>query len=53
MEQRGGVAHLYFHSWEIEREGEWDKLARMLEHLSHRKQLTRVTNGELFALCHP
>ena len=52
VELHGGVAHLYFHSWEIEQEGQWDKLARILEHVSHRKQLMPVTNGELFALCH-
>jgi len=51
VERRGGVAHLFFHTWEIDQQRDWDKLARVLEYVAGRKQLTRVTNGELFALC--
>ncbi|MCX6910232.1 MAG: hypothetical protein NTY01_19615 [Verrucomicrobia bacterium] len=51
VEREGGVAHLYFHSWEIDKYRDWDKLARVLAHVAQRTQLTRVTNGELFALC--
>jgi len=51
VEREGGVAHLYFHSWEIDEHREWDKLARVLAHVAQHTQLTRVTNGELFALC--
>jgi peptidoglycan/xylan/chitin deacetylase (PgdA/CDA1 family) len=51
VERDGGVAHLYFHSWEIDEHRQWDKLARALEHAAARIHLTRVTNGELFALC--
>jgi peptidoglycan-N-acetylglucosamine deacetylase len=51
VERQGGVAHLYFHSWEIDGQRDWDRLERVLQHVAARKQLTRVTNGELFALC--
>ncbi|MFA5193002.1 MAG: polysaccharide deacetylase family protein [Verrucomicrobiia bacterium] len=51
VEHHGGVAHLYFHTWEIDQQRDWGKLARVLEYAASRKQLTRVTNGELFALC--
>ncbi|HAM42187.1 MAG TPA: hypothetical protein DCP69_12900 [Candidatus Omnitrophica bacterium] len=51
VERHGGVAHLYFHTWEIDQQRDWDKLARVLEYAAGQKQLTRVTNGELFALC--
>ena len=51
VECHGGVAHLFFHTWEIDQQRDWDKLARVLEYVAGRKQLTRVTNGELFALC--
>ena len=51
VEREGGVAHLYLHSWEIDEQGDWEKLAGVLARVAARKQLTRVTNGELLALC--
>ncbi|MBI5685325.1 MAG: polysaccharide deacetylase family protein [Verrucomicrobia bacterium] len=51
VEREGGVAHLYFHSWEIDDMRDWAKLARAFEYAASRKELTRVTNGELFAIC--
>lgn len=48
VEQHGGVAHLFFHSWEIDARGEWQKLARLFETLAQNPTLQRVTNGELF-----
>ena len=51
VERQGGVAHLYFHSWEIDEQREWDKLERVLQYVAGHKKLTRVTNGELFTLC--
>jgi peptidoglycan/xylan/chitin deacetylase (PgdA/CDA1 family) len=46
----GGVAHLYFHSWEIDEAGEWNKLDRVLRQIRAQTDLRRVTNGELFAM---
>jgi peptidoglycan/xylan/chitin deacetylase (PgdA/CDA1 family) len=47
---RGGIAHLYLHSWEIEERREWDKLRRVLCRIAAHPTLERVTNGELFRL---
>ena len=44
--KHGGVAHLYIHSWEIDKYDEWRELRRLLE--SAREGLTPVTNGRLF-----
>jgi peptidoglycan/xylan/chitin deacetylase (PgdA/CDA1 family) len=49
VEQNGGVAHLYFHSWEIDEQGQWSKLENVLKNISQGKTLVRVTNGDLFA----
>jgi peptidoglycan-N-acetylglucosamine deacetylase len=43
----GGVFHLWGHSWEVDRLGQWDRLAMVLDHISHRPQARYVTNGEL------
>lgn len=50
VERVGGVAHLFFHSWEIEDLGQWGRLERLLATLSRRTALTRATNGEIFEL---
>jgi peptidoglycan-N-acetylglucosamine deacetylase len=47
---RGGIAHLYLHSWEIEERQEWDKLRRVLAAIAAHSTLERVSNGELFRL---
>ena len=44
----GGIAHLYFHSWEIEQANEWRKLESVMRAIGERAGLRRVTNGELF-----
>jgi peptidoglycan/xylan/chitin deacetylase (PgdA/CDA1 family) len=44
----GGIAHLYLHSWEIDRQDSWEKLRRVLVGVSDRYPLVPVTNGELF-----
>lgn len=48
VEENGGVAHLYLHSWEIDKLNEWARLEELLGCLSEQKSLKRVTNGELF-----
>jgi peptidoglycan/xylan/chitin deacetylase (PgdA/CDA1 family) len=50
VDKYGGVAHLYFHSWEIEDRGQWNTLGHVLENISQNKKLNRVTNGDLFRL---
>ncbi len=49
VETQGGIAHLYFHSWEIDEQQQWEKLESVLENASKRSGLRRVTNGELFS----
>lgn len=50
VEVNGGIAHLYFHSWEIEEAQEWKMLENVLRSIREREDVKRVTNGELFAL---
>lgn len=46
--QRGGVFHLWGHSWEIEEQAQWKNLELFLEILSSRRTRWKgVTNGEL------
>lgn len=51
VSQNGGMAHLYFHSWEIDQNGEWDKLEALFKVISQ-SPLTPVTNGFLFRRWH-
>lgn len=50
VERNGGIAHLYLHSWEIDQCNEWEKLEVLFSYLSGKKDLNRVTNGELFVI---
>jgi hypothetical protein len=50
VEAHGGIAHLYFHSWEIDQQRDWEKLRRVLKDASSRTGFRRVTNGDLFRL---
>ena len=46
--ERGGVFHLWGHSWEIEENGDWESLDSILELLSrYRDRVHFVTNEEL------
>jgi peptidoglycan/xylan/chitin deacetylase (PgdA/CDA1 family) len=49
IEQNGGIAHLYLHSWEIDELGQWDRLENVFATIS-RRSLTKLTNGALFQL---
>jgi peptidoglycan/xylan/chitin deacetylase (PgdA/CDA1 family) len=49
IEQHGGIAHLYLHSWEIDELGQWDRLEDVFARISKRS-LTKLTNGALFQL---
>ena len=46
----GGIWHLYGHSWEIDDLSLWGELREMLDHVSHRKDVTYVTNSQLLSL---
>jgi peptidoglycan/xylan/chitin deacetylase (PgdA/CDA1 family) len=50
VQARGGVAHLYLHSWEIDERGDWQKLESVLRAIPQDSGLRRATNGELFAM---
>ena len=45
---RGGVFHLWGHSWEIEQEHQWDRLEKLLAVIAANKgKVTCLTNSEL------
>lgn len=44
----GGIYHLWGHSWEFEKKGEWGKLERVLHYISQRENVIYVTNREIF-----
>lgn len=43
----GSMFHLFGHSWEIEHFHAWEKLERVLRHISNKRDVSYVTNGEL------
>lgn len=43
----GGIFHLWGHSWEVDRLGQWDRLAGVLDHISGRPGVRYLTNGDL------
>jgi peptidoglycan/xylan/chitin deacetylase (PgdA/CDA1 family) len=46
--RRGGVFHVWGHSWEVEQEHQWERLEQLASMMSAtREQLTNVTNSEL------
>jgi peptidoglycan-N-acetylglucosamine deacetylase len=48
----GGIFHLWGHSWEIDRNGDWGRLERVLRHIGGRTDVDYVTNGELASARH-
>jgi len=45
--QKGGVYHLWGHSWEFEQNNTWDKLEQVLKYISHRADIQYMTNSEI------
>ena len=43
----GGVFHLWGHSWEVDARGDWERLERVLTHISRVPGVRYVTNGQL------
>ena len=50
VSRRGGIAHLYLHSWEIENFGHWAKLESIFRAIASNSSLSRMTNGDLYRL---
>ncbi len=48
--RQGGVFHLWGHSWEVDARGDWQRLERLLEHISGHPDVTYLQNRELLAL---
>jgi len=46
--KNGGIYHLWGHSWEIEKNHEWQKLERVLIYLSEKDHVTYAVNGKVF-----
>jgi peptidoglycan/xylan/chitin deacetylase (PgdA/CDA1 family) len=46
-ERTGGVFHLWGHSWEIDANGDWARLERVLQHISGHENARYVANGGL------
>jgi len=51
VSRNGGMAHLYFHSWEIDQNGQWDQLEHVFKAIP-KYSLTPVTNGFLYRKWH-
>jgi peptidoglycan/xylan/chitin deacetylase (PgdA/CDA1 family) len=47
---RGGVWHLWGHSWEIEKNRDWKKLEEVLEYVSNRKNVYYLENRDIIKL---
>ena len=45
--EKGGVFHLWGHSWEVEGHNDWERLEDVLTYISNRKDVQYLTNGEL------
>jgi peptidoglycan/xylan/chitin deacetylase (PgdA/CDA1 family) len=45
--RESGVFHLWGHSWEIEKNGDWDRLERVFKHIADRSGVHYMTNNEL------
>ncbi len=52
VSRRGGMAHLYFHSWEIDQNREWDQLEGLFKTIAQYSDLKPVTNGFLYRRWH-
>jgi hypothetical protein len=48
----GGIWHLWGHSWEIEENGDWDRLEAVLNAINKRpKQIARMDNTQVLRMC--
>jgi hypothetical protein len=47
--ERGGVYHIWGHSWEIDEHNDWERLGNVFRYISANPKVNYVTNGELEA----
>jgi peptidoglycan/xylan/chitin deacetylase (PgdA/CDA1 family) len=45
--ERGGTFHLWGHSWEIEKNHDWERLERVFKHIARRPGVRYVANNQL------
>ncbi len=45
--KKGGIFHLWGHSWEIDQYGLWESLEHVLYYMSNRADCRYITNGEI------
>ena len=48
--ENGGIWHLWGHSWEIEENGDWEKLEKVLKYVSNKKNVYYLENREIIKL---
>lgn len=46
--EKGGLWHLWGHSWEIESNKDWSKLARVLQYVANKEGVLYWPNGKIF-----
>lgn len=44
---QGGIFHLWGHSWEIDKNGDWERLENILKYISNRKNVLYLTNESM------
>jgi len=49
VSENGGIAHLWLHSWELDKYDQWARLEQLLVRLKAGYEFRSVTNGYLFA----
>jgi hypothetical protein len=50
VSKRGGIFHLWGHSWEIDSMGLWERLGKVFEYMGNRPELHYLTNLEAMEL---
>ncbi|HZQ51581.1 MAG TPA: polysaccharide deacetylase family protein [Bryobacteraceae bacterium] len=53
VRQRGGIWHLYGHSWELESLHLWDDLNDLFTYIAHREGILYTSNSGLLDFAHP
>ncbi len=46
MIKKGGIFHIFGHSWQIDEKNDWDKLEDLFEHVAYRKNVKYLTISE-------
>jgi hypothetical protein len=48
--ERGGIWHLWGHSWELEKNNDWKKLEDVLAYVSNKKDVSYLENRQIIKL---